>query len=171
MRQTCSAVVIILGLSLTSLFAETPSAEIKLRELDLDGLMVQNGTLSLTLTFDVRKDDLFDEVIFDFYLLMNPQDKDFDQQFTHCRTVHRYMEKQTSAKSGVRLGAAAMDAINPRNNCKYAVVATFRGEEIGVENSEDDRWWEDSALGMPVENVLSRFSNVPIVRFWESEQR
>jgi hypothetical protein len=169
MRVIVFMAVIIGCVSLTPLFAEAPTPEIKLRELELDGLMVQNGTLTLTLTFDVRKDDVFDEVTFDFYLLMNPQDKDFDPQFTHCRTVHRYLEKQTSARSGVGLETAAMDAINPRNNCKYAVVATFRGEEIGVENSEDDRWWESPALGEPVENVLKRFANVPIVRAWESE--
>lgn len=169
MRRIVLLVWIMGCVSLTPLYAEAPAPEIKLRELELEGLMVQNGNLTLTLTFDVRKDDIFDELTFDFYLLMNPQDKDFEPQFTHCRTVHRYLEKQTSAKSGVKLGPAVLDAINPRNNCKYAVVATFRGEEIGVENSEDDRWWEDSALGDPVENVLERSANVPIVRVWESE--
>lgn len=154
---------------LTSVHAETPASEIKLRELELDGLMVQNGTLTVTLTFDVRKDDMFEELTFDFYLLMNPQDNDFKPQFTHCRIVHRYLEKQTSAKSGIRLDSAAMDAINPRNNCKFAVVASIGGEEIGVENSEDDRWWEDESLGAPVENVLQRFANVSMVRFWESD--
>lgn len=171
MRRIIFTAVIIGCISLTPLFAEAPAPEIKLRDLELDGLMVQNGTLTLTLTFDVRKVDIFDEVTFDFYLLMNPQDKAFDPQFTHCRTVHRYLEKQTSAISGARLGTTAMDAINPRNNCKYAVVATFRGEEIDVENSEDDRWWEDPALGEPVENVLERFSNVPIVQVWESVKK
>ena len=171
MRRIVFTAMIIGCVSLTPLFAEPPAPEIKLRDLELDGLMVQNGTLTLTLTFDVRKDDIFDEVTFDFYLLMNPQDKDFDPQFTHCRTVHRYLENQTSATSGIRLGTTAMDAINPRNNCKYAVVATFGGEEVGIENSEDDRWWEDPALGEPVENALERFANVPIVRVWESVER
>ena len=171
MRRIVFTAVIIGCVALTPLFAQTAFPEIRLRKLDLDGLMVQNGTLTLTLTFYVRKENIFDEVIFDFYLLMNPQDKSFSPQFTHSRTTHRYLKKQTSATSGVRLGAAAMDAIRPRNNCKYAVVAMFHGEEVGVENSEDDRWWEDPALGEPVEDVLVRFANVPIVRVWESVKK
>jgi hypothetical protein len=107
-------------------------------------------------------------VIFDYYLLLDPQDSDLPPQFLHCRTVHRYLDKKSSLTSGVSLEKSAIEGINPRSNAKYAVVVTYKGEEVGVENSENDRWWEDSELGSPVENMLGRFADVPIVKEWES---
>ena len=168
MIRNILAAAIIIGSAGTSLYAEQGIAEIRLRDLELDGFTISTGQLTLTATFDVKRERVLDEVVFDYYLLLNPEDEDLPPQFLHCRTVHRYLEKKSSLTSGVSLGGAGLEGINPRSNAKYAVVVTYQGEEVGVENSEDDRWWEDSSLGSPVENILNRFADVPIVREWES---
>lgn len=162
------ATAMFVGSVVVPLYAEGSTAEIRLRKVDLDGLLVSSGQLTLTATFDVKREDVFDEVVFDYYLLLAPQDKDLPAQFLHCRTVHRYLEKKSGFTSGVALGGAALEGISPRSNAKYAVVVTYNGEEADAENSENIRWWEDSSLGSPVENILTRFADVPIVREWES---
>lgn len=166
-------IVLVVCSLLTSLFAGQKEAEIEVRKLKLDGLVVRNtdGTLTVTATFDVRKVEIFDDVVFDFYLLLEPYEKDFGPQFFHCRTVHRYLEQKTSQISGIRLSEAALEGIRPRNSAKYAVVVTYQGAVAALENSEKDNWWEDPALGSPVENMLTRFSTVPVVRTWESDGR
>lgn len=160
---------ILLGSVTVPLYAETREAEIRLRNLDISGLSVNRTRLTLTATFDVKGARIFDEVMFDFYLLLVPQDNDMKEQFLHCRTVHRYLERKSGYKTSVILSAAALNGIDPRHE-KYAVVATYKGKEAGVENSEKDRWWEDAALGPPVENILLRAADVPIVRVWESSR-
>jgi hypothetical protein len=151
----------------THLYAVSDPVEIKLRDVDYDGLMVVNSDLSLKVTFDVKEADLFDEVVFDFYLLLTPREQERGEQFFHCRTVHRYLEKESGYISGISLNQGIVKCIQPRDS-KYAVVVTCGGSEAGLENSEKDRWWEDAALGAPVENMLRRFAGVPIVREWES---
>jgi hypothetical protein len=69
--------------------------------------------------------------------------------------------------SGISLDQRIVKCIQPRDS-KYAVVVTSGGSEAAVENSEKDRWWEDASLGRPVENVLRRFAEAPVVREWES---
>lgn len=150
-----------------SLYAASEPAEIKIRDVDVDGLMVVNSDLSLTVTFDIKEADAFDEVTFDFYLLLSPREKEQGDQFFHCRTVHRYLEKESGYTTGVRLGRNALKCINPRDS-RYAVVVTHQGKEVELENSEKKRWWEESALGQPIENVLRRSSGLPIVREWET---
>ena len=167
MTRKMLAAAIIIGSMVTALHAEEGPAEIKLRRVNLDGLVISSGRLSLTATFDVKRADVFDEVFFDYYLLLEPQDNDLPTQFLHCRTVHRYLEEKSGFTSGVALDGAAIAGISPRSNAKYAVVVTYRGKEADVESSEKDRWWEDSSLGAPVENILFRFADVPIVREWE----
>ena len=167
MKRAVSIVLYLLGCCL-SLYAEPDTPEIKLRDLDLDGLLINKGGLTLTVTFDAKRERVFDEVIFDFYLLLEPQKDDLGLQFLHCRTVHRYLDEKTGLKSAVLLQQNVLDGINPRTKCKYAVVATYRGKEVGVENSEQDRWWEDPALGAPVEDLFVRMADIPIVREWES---
>ena len=161
---------IIMGSAAMSLRAEPKESEIRLRDLDLDGLSVNRDRLILTATFDVKGARIFDEVVFDYYLLLRPRGKDMKLQFLHCRTVHRYLDAKSGYKSGVILSAAAVESIDPRDE-QYAVVVTYKGKEVGVENSEKDRWWENPALGDPVENMLSRFAEVPIVREWESVKK
>jgi len=156
-----------LGCAAVSAQAETKVAEIRLRDSDLDGLLVNNGEVVLTVEFDVKREDLLDEVVFEYYLLLYPRDKGEKPQFFHCRTVHRYLEEKTGYTSGVKLDPVVLEVIEPRDS-KYAVVVTYKGEEVGVENSEKERWWEESALGAPVENILTRLGNLPIVREWES---
>jgi hypothetical protein len=151
----------------TYLYAVSDPVEIKLRDVDYDGLMIVNSDLSLKVTFDVKEDDCFDEVVFDFYLLMMPREKERGEQFFHCRTVHRYLERESGYTSGISLSQRIVKCIQPRDS-KYAVVVTCGGREAALENSEKDRWWEDASLGPPVENVLRRFAGVPIVREWES---
>ena len=151
----------------THLYAVSDPVKIKLRDVDYDGLMIVNSDLSLKVTFDVKEDDCFDEVVFDFYLLMMPREKERGEQFFHCRTVHRYLERESGYTSGISLSQRIVKCIQPRDS-KYAVVVTCGGSEAALENSEKDRWWEDAALGSPVENVLRRFAGVPIVREWES---
>ena len=161
---------VILGCAVLSLQAEPKTATIKLRNLDLKGLTIDRGSATLVATFDVKNARIFDEVVFDFYLLLYPKDKDMEPVFLHSRTIHRYLDRTSGLKSGVVLSAAAVDGINPRDE-KYAVVITYRGEEMDMENSEKERWWENSELGAPVENVLSRIAEVPIVREWESRKK
>ena len=158
---------VVLGSTVLSVCAELPAAEIKLRDSDLDGLLVNNGQAVLWVEFDVKREDVFDEVTFEYYLLLYPRKKDAGPQFFHCRTVHRFLEEKTGYKSGVVLAPAMLELIDPRDS-KYAVVVTYKDKEIGVENSEDDRWWEEATLGAPIENVLTRFADVPTVREWES---
>ena len=158
---------VLMGVMATSLYAASDPVEIKIRDVDFDGLMIVNSDLSLKVTFDVKEDECFDEVAFDFYLLVMPREKERGEQFFHCRTVHRYLEKESGYISGISLNQGIVKCIQPRDS-KYAVVVTCGGSEAALENSEKDRWWEDPALGLPVENMLSRFAGVPIVREWES---
>ncbi len=151
---------LIMGSATVSLRAES---EIRLRDLDLDGQSVNKNGLILTATFDVKGARILDEVVLDYYLLLRPQGKGMKLQFLHCRTVHRYMDMKAGYKTGVILNAVAVEGINPRDE-QYAVVVTYQGKEVGVENSEKDRWWENAELGDPIENILTRFSEVPIVR-------
>lgn len=167
MRKITLMLVVIMGCAAATVCAEKKDAEIRLRDIDLSGLAVNKDQLTLTATFDVKGARVFDEVVFDFYLLLRPQGTDTQLQFLHCRTVHRYLDRKSGLKSGVKLDAAASDCIDPRDE-KYAVVVSYKGKEVGVENSESERWWEDAALGAPVENILRRFASVPIVREWES---
>lgn len=160
-------VAVVWGCVALSAEAGSADGEIKLRDSDLDGLLVNNGEAALSVEFDVKREDILDEVTFEFYMLLYPRDKEAGPQFFHCRTVHRYLEEKTGYKSGAVLSAAILNVIEPRDS-KYAIVATYKGKEVGVENSEDDRWWEDASLGAPVENLLRRFAEVPIVREWES---
>ena len=157
----------LLGAMAASLCAAADSAEIKLRDVDYDGLMVVNSDLSLKVNFDVKENDCFDEVVFDFYLLLTPREKERGAQFFHCRTVHRYLEKATGYMSGISLEQGIVKCIEPRDS-KYAAVVTCGGSEVAVENSEKDRWWEDASLGQPIENVLRRVARAPMVREWES---
>jgi hypothetical protein len=160
-------ITVLLAAMAAPLYAASDPVEIKLRDVDYDGLMVVNSDLSLKVTFDVKENDCFDEVRFDFYLLLTPREKERGEQFFHCRTVHRYLEKESGYTSGINLNQRIVKCIQPRDS-KYAVVVTYGSSEAAVENSEKDRWWEDDALGQPVENVLRRFAGVPIVREWES---
>ncbi len=161
--------VLIMGGTAMLLQAEPQVAEIKLRDLTLDRLGEERNQISLVARFDVKRERLMDEVVFDFYLMLFPKGKDQEPQFLHCRTVHRYLEEKTGLKTGVVLPPLAVKAINSRDEV-YAVVVTYKGKEVGVENSEDTRWWEGPSLGAPVENMLKRTSNLPIVRKWESGQ-
>jgi hypothetical protein len=158
---------VLLGAMAATLYAASDPAEIKIRDVDYEGLMVIDGNLSLEVTFDVKENDCLDEVLFDFYLLLTPRKKERGDQFFHCRTIHRYLEKESGYTTGISLNQGIVKCIQPRDS-KYAVVVTCGGSEAGVENSEKDRWWEDASLGQPVENVLRRFARVPIVREWES---
>ncbi|MDF7798067.1 hypothetical protein P4C99_01230 [Pontiellaceae bacterium B1224] len=159
--------VILACVGLTAL-AEKDIPEIKVRDLELDGLMVKNSSLTLVATFDVRKEEIIDDLVFDFYLWLEPRDDDYPAQYFHCRTVHRFLEEQSNYTSTVELNEMALKIISPRKD-KYALVVTYKGKEVAVENSEnEERWWEDSSVGTPIENVLSRSSTAPIVRVWES---
>jgi len=158
---------VLIGTMTVAMHTVSDPMEIKLRDVDYDGLMVVNSDLRLEVTFDVRKDDCYDELVFDFYLLMTPREKERGEQFFHCRTVHRFLEKESGYTSGISLNQRIVDCIQPRDS-KYAVVVTCGGSEAAVENSEKDRWWENASLGQPIENVLNRFARVPIVREWES---
>ena len=158
---------VLLGVLAVALNAASDPAEIKLRDMDYDGLMGINSPLSLKVTFDVKKEDCLEEVLLDFFLLLTPRKKERGDQFFHCRTVHRFLEEGSGYTSGVSLNQGIVSCIQPRDS-KYAVVVTYGGREAAVENSEKDRWWEDVSLGPPVENVLGRFADVPIVRAWES---
>jgi hypothetical protein len=169
MNRTVQAAAVLLGCCfIMPLHGKGMPSEVRLRDLELEGLIVETGSLTLTATFDVKRERIFDEVIFDFYLLLNPRDKELGPQFFHCRTVHRYLDEKTGLESGVALGRSVLEGINVRTDAKYAVVITYGGEAVAEENSEKERWWEDAGLGPPVENVLSRFADVPIVREWES---
>jgi hypothetical protein len=161
----CAAVLF--GAMTASLHAGYGPAEIKVRDVDFDGLMAVNSDLTLRASFDVKKNDCYDEAVFDFYLLLIPREKERGDQFFHCRTVHRYLEKASGYMSGISLDQRIVECIQPRDS-KYALVVTCGGIEAAVENSEKDRWWEDASLGRPVENILKRFAKAPIVREWES---
>ncbi|HSR88607.1 MAG TPA: hypothetical protein VLL07_06600 [Pontiella sp.] len=166
MKKIMFAAVLIGAMS-ASLPAVSDPAVIKVRDLDYNGLMVVNSDLSLRASFDVKEDDCFDEAVFDFYLLLIPREKERGGQFFHCRTVHRYLEKASGYTSGISLDKRIVECIEPRDS-KYALVVTCGSIEAAVENSEKDRWWEDASLGQPVENVLKRFADAPVVREWES---
>jgi hypothetical protein len=160
-------VSVLAGALAAPLYSVSDAPEIKVRDVDFDGLMVVNSDLSLKVMFDVKEDDCFDEAVFDFYLLLAPREKERGEQFFHCRTVHRYLEKASGYMSGISLDQRIVKCIRPRES-KYAIIVTCAGLEAAVENSEKDRWWEDPSLGQPVENVLNRFARAPIVREWES---
>ncbi|QBG48713.1 hypothetical protein EGM51_15365 [Verrucomicrobia bacterium S94] len=165
-RKTVIAVMFVC-FGLTA-FAEKDLPEIKVRDLELEGLMVKNGPLSLIATFDVRKEAIVDDLVFDFYLWLEPRNDDYPAQYFHCRTVHRFLEEQSNYISAVELNAMALKIISPRRS-KYALVVSYKGEEVAVENSENEkRWWEEPSMGTPIENMLSRSSTAPIVRIWES---
>jgi len=151
-----------------STLADEKLSTIRLRDVDFKGTMAINGSLSLTATFDVQKEDLYDELYIDFYILLEPDDNDRGPQFLHCRTIHRFLEEQTGYTSGVVLPAEIMNCIDP-DDSEYAVVLTCRGEEVGMDNSMKERWWESEKLGKPIENVLIRATRAPTVRPWESE--
>ena len=167
MKRTAVWIALMLGMAASQAPADTQPAEIKLRKTEFKGMMNVQSALSLTVTFDVKKENLYDDLKFDFYILLEPHDKELGPLFFHCRTVHRFLREDTGYESEVSLGSDIMQCIKPRD-AKYAVVATYRGEEVGLENSEKERWWEQQDLGKPIENVLSRSSGAPVVREWES---
>lgn len=160
--------VIMLGIMAGGAFAEVKPAVIKLRDVDFKGTMGIDANLTLTATFDVQKEDLFDEMYLDFYILLEPDDDDQGLQFFHCRTIHRFLKEHTGYISGVVLPATIMECIDP-GDAEYAVVITHGGQEAGLKNSKKERWWEDKELGKPIENVLVRSTRLPTVRPWESE--
>lgn len=166
MKKTLMVLMFAGSISLIS-FGEAKPAAIKLRDVDLKGTMSIADNLSLTATFDVQKEDLFDELVLDFYILMEPDDEDRGLQFFHCRTIHRFLSEETGYTSGVVLPSRIMECIDP-DKCEYAVVLTYKGEEVGLENSLKERWWENKELGRPIENVLIRSTQIPTVRPWES---
>ncbi len=157
----------ILGMVSGAFAAEVKPAEIKLRDVDFEGMMGVDSDLTLVATFDVRKEDLFDEMLLDFYILLEPDDEDQGLQFFHSRTTHRFLEEASGYTSGVALPSGIMKCINPSDG-EYAVIVTHQGEEVAVENSMKERWWEDQDLGKPIENLLSRSSTAPIIREWET---
>lgn len=163
---------LVLGIAMgTAVAAKTPKekvpAEIKLRDVDLKGMMNIDSDLSLTVTFDVRKADLFDELQIDFYILLEPDDEEQGLQFFHTRTTHRYLEKKSGYRSGVTLPRSVLKCIRP-DDAEFAVVVTMAGEVVAVEQSTKERWWEDKELGSPIENVFSRSSSAMIIRDWET---
>jgi hypothetical protein len=161
-------VVLGLGILASGVVAAVKPATIKLRDVDMKGTMGVNAKLTLNVTFDVQKEDLFDEMYVDFYILVEPNDDDIGLQFFHCRSIHRFLEEQTGYVSGVFLPAAAMSCLDA-SDCEYAVVLTYRGEEVGLESSlKKERWWTDKELGEPIENVLVRSTRIPTVRPWET---
>ena len=166
--NTSGILAILLVTMSCSVFAELRPSTIKLRDVDLKGTMGIDANLSLIATFDVQKEDLFDELDLDFYILLEPGDNDRSLQFFHCRTTHRFLEKQSGYTSGVVLPARIMECIDP-GDCEYAVVLTYRGKEVDAEHSLKERWWKNPELGKPIENVLVRSTGAPIVRPWESE--
>ena len=127
-----------------------------------------DANLTLTATFDVQKEDLYDELYLDFYILLEPNDNDQALQFFHCRTIHRFLEEHTGYESGVTLPASIMECIDS-SDAEYAVVVTYRGVEVGEEHSHKERWWERPGLGEPIENILLRTTRLPYARPWESE--
>lgn len=157
-----------IGIMTCAAGAEVKPAVIKLRDVDFKGTMGINANLSLTVTFDIQKENLFDELYIDFYLLIEPNKDERGLQFFHCRTIHRFLEEGTGYVSGVVLPAAIMECIDPSES-EYAVVLTYRDAEVGMENSLKERWWENRDLGKPIENILTRSTRLPTVRTWESE--
>ncbi len=160
-------VAVLLGMA-GAVLAETKPSEIRLRDVDFEGMMGVESSLSLIATFDVKREDMFDELCLDFYILLEARDKEMGPQFFHCRTIHRFLEEESGYTSGVVLAQNIKKCINPRDGI-YAVVATYRGDEVGLENSEKERWWENADLGKPIENMLTRTTAMPTVREWESE--
>jgi hypothetical protein len=158
--------VVLLGVMASGVSAEVGPSKINLRDADLEGMMRIDSKLTLTATFDVRSEDLFDELVFDFYMLLEPHDDDRGPQLFHCRTVLRFLEEGSGYTSVVTLPADVVKCINPKDS-EYAVVVTYRGEEVEVENSLKKRWWESGECGTPIENVLTR-SGSSYVRTWEA---
>lgn len=156
---------VVMGLMAGTASAAAKPSQIKLRDAELEGMMRINSKLTLTATFDIRSEDLFDELVLDFYMLLEPHDDDRGPQLFHCRTVLRYLEKGSGYTSSVVLSADAVKCIHPKDS-EYAVVATYRGQEVAVENSLKTRWWEGGESGAVIENVLTR-SGVSYVREWE----
>ena len=159
--------VVVFGLMAGGAFASPKEPEIKLRDVKLDGVMVNNSSVSLTATFDVKKEDLFGEMYIDFYILLEPREDEQGPQIFHCRTTHRFIKADPGYTSSAILDPAIVKCINPRHS-EYAVVVTYQGKEVAVENSEDQRWWEDQSLGKHIENVLTRAASAPMVRDWEA---
>jgi len=158
-----SAVMLAIGVQ-----SEEKPATIKLRDVDFKGTMGIDANLTLTATFDIQKEDLFDELYLDFYILLEPGDNDRELQFFHCRTIHRFIEKGSGYASTAILPASIMGCIDP-SDAEYAAVLTYGGVAIGEEHSGKERWWEKKELGKPIENVLVRSTRLPYVRPWESE--
>ena len=161
--------VLLLGILSGNTSAQLEPTEIRLRDLDFDGLGKTGSGLSLMATFDVRKENLYDAMTLDFYILLEPRDEDVAPQFFHSRITHRYLEEKTGYISGVNLEPAMVKCIDPRD-AKYAVVVTYKGEEVDMDQSEEKRWWEGAALGKPIENILTRSPGGPVVRSWESPE-
>lgn len=172
MKKRVYTVAVILGVAILFAQAKEKDPEIRLRNLDLKGLINSTDYVNLGLTFDVKGGMIFDEASFDYYLLLIPRDKNAKPQFFHCRTVHRYLEEGSGHESGVYFveGKKKMaDWISSSGN-KYGVTVTYKGKEVAMESSDNGRWWEDESLGAPVVNVLQRYASVPIVRDWESSK-
>lgn len=167
MKKT-TMVIVLIGLLAGTGLAEPKASQINLRDVDFDGLMGTDSPVTLMATFDVRQEDLFDEMHIDFYMLLEPDDEEQGLQFFHCRTTHRFLEEKSGYTSGAMLPPNVMKCIDAGDG-EYAVVVTYRGEEVGVENSLEERWWENGKSGNPIENVLTRSSAAPMVRTWESE--
>lgn len=159
---------VVLGVTSGVVSAKIKPAEIKLRDVDFKGMMGVESSLTLVATFDVRKESLFDEMVLDFYMLLEPDDEEQGLLFFHCRTVHRFLEEGPGYTSGVALPASIMKCIDPSDG-EYAVVVTCEGKEVAVENSLKKRWWENDELGAPIENVLIRSGSAPIIREWETK--
>ncbi len=161
--------VVLLAISIGSR-ADFLESEIKLRNVDIDGLNVKGTDITIEADFDVKRENLLDEVHFDFYLLLQPRKEGQGAVLLHSRTTHRFLEEKTGYVTGVTLGNVIKECIGHRSG-EYAVVATYRGKEVGFETSlkEPARWWENAALGKPIEGVLDRTTTLPIVRTWEKE--
>lgn len=147
---------------------EKKPAEIKLRDAVFKGMMRNDTDMTLTVKFDVRKEDLFDEMVLDFYILLEPDEEEQGLQFFHARTIHRFLRKKAGYESAVIMPLDVVKCINP-NDSEYAVVLTHGGKEVAVESSTKNRWWEDKELGPPIENLLYRSGSGMIIREWETK--
>jgi len=167
--RTPVIIVFLLGIFSVSTPAALDPAEIKLRDVDFDGLGKAESSLNLAASFDVKRENLYDEMSLDFYILLVPREKDLAPQFFHSRITHRFLEEKTGYTSSVSLDQNILKCIDPRDGW-YAVVVTHGGKEVDMKQSEEERWWENAALGKPIENVLTRAPGAPVVRSWESAE-
>lgn len=167
MKKVLYMAAIIIGSVLTTVDAK--ETEVRLRELrfKINDSESDPGGLILTTTFDIKKAPLFDEAVFFYYLLLTPRDDDRKPQFFRCRIVYRYLKEKTGYRAYIGLPREMKECINPSDE-KYAVVVFHKGVEVDLKSSESDRWWEDPALGEPIENVFYRYSDVPYIKEWES---